>query len=198
VTPRTLEDFSNFDLEMGDTNNVRVFLLDLQRRLNQVQRGLDTRHAERHLPDGTDPLGSGTAADGTVWTADGSGGAAWEEIPAAVLAFTPLAVPYTSTAWDGDSKSGANDGVLDLSAVFGVPAGVKAVLVFVSLTGTAATYSMTLGPDSSHAAMTVEVQVANHAVADNGIIPCDANGDIYASFYLTTAVTLKILGYWGP
>lgn len=36
------------------------------------------QHAASHLPTGSDPLGSGTATDGQVLTADGLGGAAWE------------------------------------------------------------------------------------------------------------------------
>jgi hypothetical protein len=37
-----------------------------------------------------------------------------------------LTTALTSTSWDGDSKTSANNGIIDLSAVFGVPAGVKA------------------------------------------------------------------------
>jgi hypothetical protein len=223
--PGNLDDghLSPLDLEAGNTNNLRALFLDIQRRLNQVMRGLDTTHAEQHLPDGSDPLAalapadhahagvsgdggtfdaanltSAAAGDGTVLTADGSGGAAWESIPTPALTFTPLPVPLTSTDWDGDAKTNANNGVIDLSAVFGVPAGVKAVLVYAAVNGTSATYSLSLGSDNSHVCMLTEVQVANRTVADNGIIPCDVNGDIYASFYQTVTVTLKILGYWGP
>jgi len=41
------------------------------------------------------------------------------------LRFTPGY--YTSTDWDGDAKPFDSSGIIDLSAVFGVPAGVKAV-----------------------------------------------------------------------
>ena len=40
-----------------------------------------------------------------------------------------LTTPLTSTAWDGDSFSTTGKTLIDLSSVFGVPAGVKAVLV---------------------------------------------------------------------
>lgn len=41
--------------------------------------GQPAPHAASHLPTGSDPLGSGTATDGQVWTADGAGGAAWAD-----------------------------------------------------------------------------------------------------------------------
>ena len=40
-----------------------------------------------------------------------------------------LAAPLTSTAWDGDARSTEGVTPLDLSDVFGVPAGVKAILL---------------------------------------------------------------------
>lgn len=39
--------------------------------------------------DDADGLGSGTASDGQVLTADGAGGAAWEDVAAASVTFSP-------------------------------------------------------------------------------------------------------------
>jgi hypothetical protein len=221
--PGTLDDghFSSLDLELGDTNNLRVFLLDLQRRLNQVMRGLDTTHAERHAADGSDPLAalapadhahagvsgdggtfdaanltSAAAGDGTVLTADGSGGAAWEAIPAAVLAFTPLTTPLTSTSWDGDTKTSANDGTLDLSVVFSAPAGIKAVLLGVEAVHNAGNDLLQIGPANNQWAMQLRTLVINVATHDNGIVPCDANGDICIKVTGTVLTDIKIWGYW--
>src|SRR5690606_34758952 len=47
--------------------------------------------------------------------------------------FKPLATPLTSTAWDGDAYSTASKTLIDLSVVFGAPAGIKAALVNVSM-----------------------------------------------------------------
>ena len=44
-----------------------------------------------------------------------------------------LTTPKTSDSWDGDARSTTAKTLIDLSAVFGVPAGVKAVLVGVSM-----------------------------------------------------------------
>ena len=44
-----------------------------------------------------------------------------------------LTTPLTSTAWDEDSYSTTAKTLIDLSEVFGVPAGVKAVMVKISL-----------------------------------------------------------------
>lgn len=40
-----------------------------------------------------------------------------------------LTTPLTSTSWDGDARSTTAKTKIDLSAVFGVPAGAKGILV---------------------------------------------------------------------
>ena len=54
-----------------------------------------------------------------------------------------LTTPLTSTSWDGDARSTEAATLLDLSSVFSVPAGVKAVLVRLACRDSAAvgTYS---------------------------------------------------------
>jgi len=120
--------------------------------------------------------------------------------------FVALTTPLTSTSWDGDARSTTAKTKIDLSAVFGVPAGVKAVLMLVNLrdSASASTYSyMYLAPNDT----------ANNGLifsADNGkndglvpvtaIVPCNVDGDIYyqtvASGIDTMDVTLHIWGYW--
>ena len=116
-----------------------------------------------------------------------------------------LQVPLTSTSWDGDSYSTTAKTLIDLSAVFGVPAGVKAVLLFVwvrdSGSATNDTY-LILGPTNSNL---VGMAIDPHAVNDRIrratiIVPCDANGDIYyqigASGAGTFDVFIQIWGYY--
>ena len=113
--------------------------------------------------------------------------------------------PLTSTSWDGDSYSTTAKTLIDLSAVFGVPAGVKAVLLFVwvrdSGSATNDTY-LILGPTNSNL---VGMAIDPHAVNDRIrratiIVPCDANGDIYyqigASGAGTFDVFIQIWGYY--
>lgn len=61
--------------------------------------GQPAAHAASHLPTGSDPIGSGTATDGQVFTADGLGGATW---------VSPLAVGTTAgTVAAGDHLHGS-------------------------------------------------------------------------------------------
>ena len=118
-----------------------------------------------------------------------------------------LAAPKTSTSWDGDAKSSTLKTLIDLSSVFGVPAGVKAVLAqtimrdsgssthnnFFILDGTDA--------DSSGALTNTSRTLPNDTTAyAYGIVPCDANGDIYyqinASGSLTMDCWIRIWGWW--
>ena len=126
----------------------------------------------------------------------------WERPKSPVFLTTPL----TSTDWDGDSHSTTPKTKIDLSTVFGVPAGVKAVDAFVNMrdSGSATTYCyMYLSPTDTP-------NVGKVFSCDNGkndglvpvsaIVPCDANGDIYyqivASGVGTMDVTIHIWGYW--
>ena len=116
-----------------------------------------------------------------------------------------LATPLTSTAWDGDSFSTTAKTKIDLSVVFGVPAGVKAVLVNVALrdSGSAANECfISLSPSPSVGGMTARCSgVANDKLVNACLtVPCDTNGDIWyeitASGTDTMDVHLQIYGYW--
>ena len=119
--------------------------------------------------------------------------------------FVPLTSPLTSTAWDGDSFSTTANTKIDLSVVFGVPAGAKAVLVNIALrdSGSAANECfISLSPSSSVGGMTARCSgIANDKFANACLtVPCDTNGDIYyaisASGTGTMDVYLQIWGYW--
>ena len=119
--------------------------------------------------------------------------------------FVPLTTPLTSTSWDGDSFSTTAKTLIDLSAVFGVPDGVKAVMVTVAVRDSASQTSdtvLTLSPNNTAG---VGIRFSPQYVNDrygrtSGIVPCNANGDIYyqidASGAGTFDVVLQIWSYW--
>jgi len=121
---------------------------------------------------------------------------------------TFLTTPLTSTAWDGDSYSTTSKTKIDLSAVFGAPAGVKAILARISArdSASAGTQSLYFGISPNDVSVSIALAVkpsglTNDYVADAvGIVPCDANGDVYyqinASGTNTMDCWFEIWGYW--
>ena len=117
-----------------------------------------------------------------------------------------LTTPLTSTSWDGDAFSTVAKTLIDLSTVFGVPAGVKAVLVTTAIrdSGSAAgdcTFTLSPNDGSLNGPKIGCSGLANDAFAySTFIVPCDSNGDIYyqivASGSGTMDVYLQIWGYW--
>ena len=118
-----------------------------------------------------------------------------------------LTSPLKSTSWDGDARSTTAKTLIDLSAVFGVPAGVKAILVrLVARDSGSSSGFCQLGLSPNNTANSVAMQaylqgVANDVyVSENGIVPCDANGDVYyqvvASGTDTLDAIIEIWGYW--
>lgn len=109
-----------------------------------------------------------------------------------------LQTPLTSTSWDGDAKTTANNGIIDLSAVFGVPAGVKAVMVSMKFNDESSNVQVGIGPTSTNFDMVAgDTAIANQEVHENGTSTCDANGDVYwgCSGEIDNC-TIKIWGYW--
>jgi len=103
---------------------------------------------------------------------------------------------YTSTDWDGDAKNA--NGVIDLSSVFGVPAGVSAVIVRLGIKDETPGVSGILCKKSTelHNGVQQTTQVAGKEIFISGIVPCDG-GDIY--WYQNSeldTVSIDILGYW--
>jgi hypothetical protein len=112
--------------------------------------------------------------------------------------FIALTTPLTSTSWDGDDKTTADRAIVDLSSVFGVPAGVKAVLMSVQTQAAAANNYIRFGPSSTYSyALTCRTAVDGQIAHAFGIVPCDSNGDIYCYPSATIAgVQVYIWGYW--
>ena len=122
--------------------------------------------------------------------------------------FVPLTTPLTSTSWDGDSISTQATGVLiDLSATHGVPAGVKAVMVrcYIRDSASATTnnlyFSLSSGSTSTAQFAVRCSGLPNDYLTDvSGIVPCNADGDIYyrcaTSGTGTMDVWIVITGYW--
>jgi len=119
-----------------------------------------------------------------------------------------LTTPLTSTAWDGDAYSTTSKTKIDLSSVFNVPAGVKAVLVqlLAKDSGSAASTTIFFGVspndvDASNPVMAVGRGLPNDTLVYTlGVVPCDTNGDIYyqivASGTGTMDCWIRIWGYW--
>lgn len=116
-----------------------------------------------------------------------------------------LTTPLTSTAWDGDLFSTTSKTLIDLSTVFGAPAGIKAIIAEYSIKDSGSSNGscrLVLSPNNSNmvGVHLMGSPTNNHYVTSNAIIPCDANGDIYyqivASGTNTMTVYIQILGYW--
>ena len=121
--------------------------------------------------------------------------------------FIPLTTPLTSTSWDGDLFSTTAKTKIDLSSVFSVPAGVKAVLIRLVAkdSGSASTIcQLAVSPNDTADSVVIQAYLqgfANNVYAvSNGVCPCDSNGDIYyqitASGTNTLQAYIQIWGYW--
>ena len=120
--------------------------------------------------------------------------------------FIPLTTPLTSTSWDGDSFSDVSTSTLiDTSAVFGVPAGVKAILFWIQAKdsaswGTGGLY-FALGPTSTYwYAGGVDTYGGDVNSSVLQVIPTNENGDVYyrinASGTNTMDISIRVWGYW--
>lgn len=118
-----------------------------------------------------------------------------------------LDTPLTSTSWDGDSYSTTAKTLIDLSAVFGAPAGIKAILVFISARDSASSTGqalVALSPNDVADSYPVGLKLSNitndRRMPGGGVVPCDENGDIYYQLASTGTKTLdvwlEIWGYW--
>lgn len=118
-----------------------------------------------------------------------------------------LTTPKTSTNWDGDARSTTAKTKIDLSEVFGIPAGVKAIIAKVSIRDSGSATSpgpaIILSPnDTSYSGKTVQVGGRPNDYFERGdvIVPCNSDGDIYyqidASGTETLDAWIEIWGYW--
>jgi len=124
--------------------------------------------------------------------------AAPQGFPLGTSTFVPLTTPLTSTDWDGDTKTTADRAIVDLSAVFGVPAGVKAVLMTIQTQCDTVNEYIRFGPNSTYNyALICRTPVASQIAHAMGIVPCDSNGDVYCYPSGTIEnVQVYIWGYW--
>ena len=119
-----------------------------------------------------------------------------------------LAAPLTSASWNGDSFSTTAKTLIDLSAVFSAPAGIKAIVALLHIRDSASAsgggdYKIVLSPnntaDSGPAARCGGL-VNDLWHSEVLTVPCDANGDVYyqiaASGANTFEVYLEIWAYW--
>ena len=117
---------------------------------------------------------------------------------------TWLTAPLTSTSWDGDSHSTTARTLIDLSAVFGTPANIKAVLVHISINDSGSAggdHWFGLSPAAAGISIDWTCPPVNDAAGRYaGLVPCNGDGDIYyqidASGANTMDVWLQIWAYW--
>lgn len=144
---------------------------------------------------------SGTTKRVSATTTFSSANAVWQ-------GWTMLTSPLTSTSWDGDSFSTTAKTLIDLSAVFSVPAGVLAIVcraaVRDSASAATADLFLLLSPESAANSYAVAYSPSGQPNdswlrAGGQICPCDSNGDIYyqiaASGAGTFDVNFQIWGY---
>lgn len=115
-----------------------------------------------------------------------------------------LTAPLTSTSWDMDARSTEAKTLLDLSAVFSVPASVKAVSVVVEVrdSGSAAgSAGLCLAPNdtASQGHWTACSGITNDASAFSSFVcECTTTGDIYYQTVATGGSTLDVrIQVWG-
>lgn len=117
-----------------------------------------------------------------------------------------LTAPLTSTSWDGDARSTTAKTLIDLSAVFGVPAEVRAVLVrlYSRDSGSSGTTACWLGiaPNNTAGELAVVSRPGglpnDYYHESGGWCPCNASGDIYFQCAASGAATLDVwLEVWG-
>lgn len=119
-----------------------------------------------------------------------------------------LITSITDGNWDGDGKSDADSGVLDLSTFGnGCPPGIKAVLIGTLVrdvaSAAAADCRLAIGPDNvlpSRCHLTQLTGVVNNKFRGQmGWVPCDANGDVFVDIDATgvgsMTVDIRIWGY---
>ena len=120
--------------------------------------------------------------------------------------WTFLTTPLTSTSWDGDAHSTTSKTIIDLSAVFGVPANAKAILVRVAArdsgSGASNTPYICLSPNNTSGSAPLFVRPAglpNDYIADYFcVVPCSASGDVYYQVVATGSETLDAwIQIWG-
>jgi hypothetical protein len=111
--------------------------------------------------------------------------------------YHPYTTKKTSGSFNGDPKSTTGATKIDLSAVFGIPAYVKAVQVRI-FTRDSGGHILTgqylgVGPSAADPFMVTCRPLGNDSISENsGMCTCDSNGDIYWRCGATGGGTLDI------
>jgi len=105
--------------------------------------------------------------------------------------------PLTSASWDGDSYSTTAKTLIDLSAVFGAPAGIKAALFFVGIRDSGSNGTdcwLILGPTNvAGSGLTADCHTVNDRWKRNCLeVPCNADGDVYYQINASGAGTMDV------
>lgn len=120
-------------------------------------------------------------------------------IPQLITPLQDTSLPYTSTSFDGDSFSTTAKTKIDLSATFGVPANVRAVMLYVTVRDSDSAndeYYLVLSPnDTAGSGFHCK---ATHAPNDSlhtccCWIPCNSDGDV---FYQIVAHDVNTFDVW--
>ena len=118
-----------------------------------------------------------------------------------------LTTMFSSTNWDGDARSTTSKTKIDLSSIFGAPAGIKAVYVNIAVrdSGSASNPNLYFGlaPNNTADVSVVTVRPSglpnDYWANETCWVPCDENGDVYfqcvASGTGTMDVYIQIWGY---
>lgn len=116
--------------------------------------------------------------------------------------FVNLTTPLTSTAWDGDAKGDTTGTVIDLSANFGVPAGIEGVYVRIvakaNNNGPTDSNFFYIGPSATYDAYVGTYVWGNVYMDNSGIAACDTNGDVWytVSSGATCYCIIRVHGYF--
>lgn len=116
-----------------------------------------------------------------------------------------LTTPKTSTSWDGDAYSTTAKTLIDLSAVFGVPAGVKAILAKVVIRDSASDGAndnyLVLSPNSNNLSGIYWESWGRQAdkwETHTSVVPCNVDGDVYYQILATGSGTMDVnFTIWG-
>ena len=111
-----------------------------------------------------------------------------------------LAIPLTSTSYDGNDTIAVGRVTIDTSAVFGAPVGIRAALLFVRCLWATPASTSTLAVTWTGGSLNVNQLLADTANLQSmqAMVKCDASGDfdVVVAGANATNVVIRILGYW--
>jgi len=113
--------------------------------------------------------------------------------------------PLISTSFNGDSFSTVGKTLIDLSAQYGVPAGIRAALITVHCRDSGSSggdYWAAVSPNNVSSSYIVGCRISydpNDALRSaSGICPCTSDGDIYYQIFASGSGTMDVwIEIWG-